>query len=116
MYVYAHMYMFMTFHNGFMFLLHLFYFFIYINISSWIVTEALTFEMEMRGHKQVTAQAHVRPHYLRLNFEHVKNSNRSKNIISATTKFEFEFESANLFPKSPKPLELVSAGMVLSGQ
>ena len=45
--------------------------------------EATTFEMELRGHKQATAHSH----------ERTKNSNRSKKIILATTKFEFE--SAN---------------------
>ena len=91
MYVNAHMYMFRTFHNGFMsFLLHLLhiytsYIYTYKNISyiymlSSIVKEATTFEMELRGHKQATAHSH----------EHTKNSNPSKKIISATTKFEFE--------------------------
>ena len=34
--------------------------------------------MELCGHKQATTQAHVRPHCVWLNFEHTKNSNRSK--------------------------------------
>ena len=50
---------------------------------SSIVKEATTFEMELRGHKKATAHSH----------ERTKNSNRSKKIIFATTKFEFE--SAN---------------------
>ena len=86
MYVYAHMYMFMSFHSSFMFLLHLLH--IYFQISS-IVKDTTKFEMELRGHKQATAQAHVRPHCVWLNFEHTKNSNRSKKK-SATTKFELE--------------------------
>ena len=57
-YVSAHVYMFMTFHNGFMFLLQL----TYVYMLSRIVTEATTFEMELCGNKQATAQAHVRPH------------------------------------------------------
>ena len=36
---------------------------------SSIVTEATTFEMELRGYKQATAHSH----------EHTKNSNPSKN-------------------------------------
>ena len=35
--------------------------------------------MELCGNKQATAQAHVRPHGVWMNFEHTKNSNRSKN-------------------------------------
>ena len=83
MYVNAHMYIFMTFHNGFMFVnKHLLHknIYIYLHMSSWIVTEATTFEMELRGHKQATAHSH----------EHTKNSNPSKKIIFVTTKFEFE--------------------------
>ena len=38
------------------------------NMSSSIVKEATTFEMELRGHKQATAHSH----------EHTKNSNPSK--------------------------------------
>ena len=77
--------MFMTFHNGFMFVnKHLLHknIYIYLYMSSRIA-EATTFEMELRGQKQATAHSH----------EHTKNSNRAKKIISATTKFEFE--SAN---------------------
>ena len=48
--------------------------------------------MELCGHRQATAHAHVRPHCVWLNFEHTKNSNRSKKIF-ATKKIEFE--SAN---------------------
>ena len=40
-----------------MYILH-----VYIYMLSSIVKEATTFEMEMRGHKQATAHAHVRPH------------------------------------------------------
>ena len=58
------------------------YIYICINMSSSIVKEATTFEMELRGHKQATAHSHA----------HTKNSNPSKKIF-ATTKFEFE--SAN---------------------
>ena len=47
-------------------------------MSSCIVTDTTTFEFEFCGHKQAIAQAHVRPHCLWLNFEHTKNSNRSK--------------------------------------
>ena len=53
---------------------------IYIYMLSSIVKEATTFEMELRGHKQATAHSH----------ERTKNSNPSKNIIFATTQFEFE--------------------------
>ena len=86
MYVNAHMYMFMTFHNGFMFvdkhLLHKKYtYFCTCHRESSL--EATTFEMELRGHKQATAHSH----------EHTKKLNPSKKIIFATTKFEFE--SAN---------------------
>ena len=69
-------------------------------MSSWIVTEATTFEMELRGHKQATAHSH----------EHTKNSNPSKQI-SATTKFEFE--SVNLLQKPPKSFEMVLNGIVV---
>ena len=40
-------------------------------MSSSIITEATTFEMELRGHKQATAHSH----------ERTKNSNRSKKIF-----------------------------------
>ena len=50
-------------------------------MSSWVVTDTTTFELELRGHKQATAQAHVRPHCVWLNFEHTKNSNPSKNNV-----------------------------------
>ena len=53
---------------------------------------------------------HMYGHSVWLNFEHTKNSNRSKNIIFATTKFESE--SANLLQKLPKSFELVSGRMV----
>ena len=49
---------------------------------SSIETEATTFEMELRGHKEATAHSH----------EHTKNSNPSKKIFERT---KFEFESAN---------------------
>ena len=48
-------------------------------MSSWIVTDATTFEMEFCGHTQTTAHAHVQPHGVWLKFEHTKNSNPSKN-------------------------------------
>ena len=70
-YVYAHMYMFSTFHNGFMSFCYISYIYIYIlhiNMLSSIVEEATTFEMELRGYKQATADSH----------EHTKNSNPSK--------------------------------------
>ena len=31
-------------------------------MSSWIIKDTTTFEMELCGHNQATAQAHVRPH------------------------------------------------------
>ena len=51
------------------------YIYIYINMSSWTVTDATTFEMELCGCKQATAHAHLQPHGVWLNFEHTKNSN-----------------------------------------
>ena len=47
-----------------------------------VVTDTTTFEMELCGHKQATAHAHVQSHCTWLNFEHSKNSNRSKKIRS----------------------------------
>ena len=47
-----------------------------------------------------------------LNSEHTNNSNRSKNIIFATTKIEFE--SANEFQKPPKSCEFISGRKVLT--
>ena len=51
--------------------------------KSSVVKEATTFEMEMRGHNQVTGLSH----------ERTKNSNPSTKEIYTTKKFEFE--SAN---------------------
>ena len=64
--------------------------------------------MELSGCKQATAHAHVQSHYIRLNFENTKNSNRSKK--SAATKIKFE--SANEFRNTPKSFEFISGGMV----
>ena len=75
-----------------------------------IVTDATTFEMELCGHKQATAHAHLQPQCVCLNFEHTKNSNPSKNIFFATKKFEFE--SANSFQKPPKSFEIIFGRMV----
>ena len=76
-------------HNGFMFLqTSPFNIYIFKYVSSWIVTDATTFVMELCEHKQATAQAHVQPHCVWLNFEHTKNSNRSKkNLRSDKNRF-----------------------------
>ena len=65
--------------------------------------------MELCGHKQAKAHAHVRPHCV-IELEHTKKSNRSKK--SAATKIKFD--SANQFQKPPKSFELVSGRMVTS--
>ena len=54
--------------------------YVYVYIYIHVVTDTTTFEMELCGHKQATAHTHVPPHCVRLNFEHTKNSNRSKKI------------------------------------
>ena len=78
MYVCARMYMFMTFHKSFMFfLLHLLHIFLKVivnrqrrhNIRNGIVWAQL-------GH----STCHVQSRCMWLNFEHTKNSNRSKKI------------------------------------
>ena len=81
-----------------------------IFVLSRIVKDTTTFEMELCGHKQATAQAHVRPHCVWLNFQHTKNSNRSKNKSATPT---FEFESADWFQKHPKSFEIISGCMVI---
>ena len=82
-YVYAHMYMFSTFHNVVMSFGYISYIFIHLTYFfklSSIVKETTTFEMELRGHKQATAHSHEHNH----KFESFKKK------ISGTTKFEFE--------------------------
>ena len=81
-----------------------------IFVLSWIVKDATTFEMELCGCKQATAQAHVRPHCVWLNFEHTKNSNRSKNKFPQRQKSNsnLPIDSKN----HPKSFELVSGRMV----
>ena len=54
---------------------------------------------------------HMYGHCLWLNFEHIKNSNRSKKLIFATKKIEIE--SAKYFKNPPKWFEFISARMVL---
>ena len=75
---------------------------------SRIVKDTTTFEMALCGCKQATAHAHVQSLCMWLNFEHTKNSNRSKEKF-ATAKIEFE--SAKI-PKTAKSFEWVSGGMV----
>ena len=60
------------------FLLHLLRTYTYTSVSSWTVTNTTTFVMELCGHKQSTAHAHVRPHCVWLNFEHTKNCRSRK--------------------------------------
>ena len=72
-------------------------------MSSWIVTDATTFEMEFCGHTQATAHAHVQPHGVWLNFEHTKNSNPSKKFS------ERQNSNSNLLINSKNP-EIVRIG------
>ena len=65
--------------------------------------------MELCGHKQATAHAHVQPRFVCLNFEHTKNSNRSKKHLQRRK------SNSNLLikiPKTPKSFELVSCQCV----
>ena len=64
-----------------------------------MVKDVTTFEMQLCGYKQATAQAHVRPHCVCLNFEHTKNSNRSKNIFRND---ENRIRICCLIPKTPE--------------
>ena len=50
------------------------------NMSSWIVKDTSTFEMELCWCRQATAHAHVQSHCMWLNPEHTKNSNHQKQI------------------------------------
>ena len=65
------------------FLLHLLCVYTYI----CVVKDTTTFDMELRGCTQATAQAHVQSRCMWLNFEHTKKSNPKK---IALTKIEFE--------------------------
>ena len=58
-------------------------------MSSWIIKDTTTFEMELCRCKQATAPAHLQSHCMWLNPEHTKNSNHQKKK-SATTKIELE--------------------------
>ena len=67
---------------------------------SSIVTEATTFEMELRGHKQATAHSHE----THQKFEFFKNNFRDDKI---------RIRICSLIPKTPKSFELVSGRIVL---
>ena len=66
--------------------------YIHMYMLSRIATDATTFEMELCGHKQATAQAYARPHCVWLNFEHTKKFESFKKNSAAT---RIEFESSN---------------------
>ena len=86
------------------------YIYIYIYMLSSIVKDATTYELEFCGHKQVTAQAHVRPHCVWLNFEHTKKSNPSNNIPRIRN------SNSNLLincKNHPKSFEFISVRMVM---
>ena len=74
--------------------------------------DTTTFEMELCGCKQATAHAHVQSRCMWLNFEHTRNSNRSKKKKAATTKIEFE-SADNFHKKKTKSVEFISGGKVL---
>ena len=93
----------LTFHNGFMFLLHI------LHMLSWIVKDTTTFELEFCGHKQATAHTDtctVSLHVIEL-WTHQKFESFTKKSAMPT----FEFESANWFQKHPKSFEIISGCM-----
>ena len=90
--VYAHMYMFSTFNNGFMsfyYISHIYIYILHIYMLSSIVKEATTFEIKLRGHKQATAHSH----------EHTKNSICSKNNFRDN---KIRIRICQLIPKPPE--------------
>ena len=109
-YVSAHVFLFMTFHNGFMFCYILNIHKYLENMLSSIVKDATTFELEFCGRKQPRAQAHVRPHCVWLNFELTKKFESFKKCNFRDDKLRIRI--CYLIPKTPKSFELVSVWMV----
>ena len=84
------------------------YLYIYLKyLLSSIVKDATTFELEFCGRKQPTAQAHVPPHCVWLNFEHTKNSNRSKNNFRDD---KLRIRICYLIPNSPEIVRIGFGG------